>query len=512
MSVQVSYKKQTLLGIIGLLILFLAIEIIANVWWVTQINCEFEKNEIFQHLDDTKVHQLCVDLYEIKTSGTELIPNQQSQSISINSLGFRGDDFSPAKPDTTYRIFMLGGSTMFGHGATSDQTTIPGHLQKEFQSYNKEFKIEIINSGIQGADSFNELDLIKTKLLDYNPNLIVIYDGWNDLRAQNSPDVINKNWNSMCQLGVENDFSVMIALQPIAGFGNKILTKQELEYSKHGTNYYDAPLINSLKEYGLYAANLDALSACTTSVDLRMAFDEEPSTIYWDQGHVSDNGNSLVAKVLYDEILQLLPENLSQSIQISDSHDIKNDNLIENQLRYILSSYKTPVMINSVLSFDMTEQKLIEEPKELLFETQSKQYNGDEISISIEISKDLNNSDQKTLEINTINNSDGSKISNVTYFLKILKDDEIILADFFYVEGETFVLDIISNDSNSVDVFGERKYDHNALIANPNSPIKISGPILHDNEAYEFNIELRTIYDPSNWVFVLDDFHVEIVL
>ena len=97
MSVQVSYKKQVTLGIIGLVILFLVIELVANVWWMTQINCEFEENEIFQQMDDEKRRQLCVDLYEIKTSGMELVPNQQSQSITINSLGFRGDDFSIEK-------------------------------------------------------------------------------------------------------------------------------------------------------------------------------------------------------------------------------------------------------------------------------------------------------------------------------------------------------------------------------------------------------------------------------
>ena len=124
MSVQVSYKKQTFLGIIGLLILFLAVEAIANVWFVTQVSCEFEENDIFMNMDEEKRRQLCVDLYEVKTSGDELIPNQQSNSVTINSLGFRGGEFSPEKPDDVYRIFMLGGSTMFGYGATSDETTI----------------------------------------------------------------------------------------------------------------------------------------------------------------------------------------------------------------------------------------------------------------------------------------------------------------------------------------------------------------------------------------------------
>ena len=71
MSVQVSYKKQTFLTIIGLIIIFLVIEVIANVWWFTQVNCEFEENEIFSQMDDAKRLQLCADLYEVKTSGME---------------------------------------------------------------------------------------------------------------------------------------------------------------------------------------------------------------------------------------------------------------------------------------------------------------------------------------------------------------------------------------------------------------------------------------------------------
>ena len=126
MSVQVSYKKQAVLGIVGIIILFLVIEVIANVWWVTQINCEFEQNEIFENFDEVEKRQLCHDFYNLKTSGDEIIPNQNTSSITINTLGFRGAEFSEIKPSDTYRIFMVGGSTMFGAGATSDETTIPG--------------------------------------------------------------------------------------------------------------------------------------------------------------------------------------------------------------------------------------------------------------------------------------------------------------------------------------------------------------------------------------------------
>ena len=116
MSVQVSYKKQVTLGIIGITILLLASEIIANIWWIGQVNCEFEHNEVFHDFDEIEKRQICLDFYVINTSGNELIPNQSTDSITVNSLGFRGTEFSEIKPDDTYRIFMVGGSTMFGAG------------------------------------------------------------------------------------------------------------------------------------------------------------------------------------------------------------------------------------------------------------------------------------------------------------------------------------------------------------------------------------------------------------
>jgi len=513
MSVQVSYKKQTLLGIIGLIILFLVIELIANVWWFAQINCEFEENEIFQQMDNDKKRQLCVDLYEIKTLGMELVPNQENQSITINSLGFRGDEFSVDKSDSTYRIFMLGGSTMFGYGATSDKTTIPGYLKEFFYRDYEEYDIEIINSGIQGADSFDELNLIKTKLLNYSPNMIIIYDGWNDLRERNSASTIYNNWDSMCKLGKESGMDVMVVLQPIAGFGDKVLTKQEIEFSETGRDYENNLLINSYGKYQKYTKNLENLDSCEMSVNLRGVFDNESVPIYWDQGHVSDKGNNLIAKALQEKIIQLLPKNLPESIQSKQEYETENSQT-ETQIRYLLSSYKTPIMINNIFSFGNIEKKFVEsvidEQKKTIFETQSKVYNENEISIIIEVLRE-NDDKTKLLEIKTVNHTTDSNIQNVTYFLKIIKDNEIILSDYFYVEEEIFVLEVKTDNLGEMKIFGDRQYDHSAIIADYDQPVKILGPILENDERYEFVIELRTINDTSNWIFSLNDFHTEVI-
>ena len=153
-----------MLGVIGITIILLVVEGFANVWWTTQIHCEFEQSEIFQNIDEVEKRQLCLDFYEVKTTGDVLIPSQRFDSITINSIGFRGAEFSAIKPPDTYRIFTVGGSTMFGVGSTSDETTISGYLQQSLNEKDFGFGIQVINAGIQGAHSKTESKLIERKL------------------------------------------------------------------------------------------------------------------------------------------------------------------------------------------------------------------------------------------------------------------------------------------------------------------------------------------------------------
>jgi hypothetical protein len=166
-------------------------------------------------------------------------------------------------------------------------------------------------------------------------------------------------------------------------------------------------------------------------------------------------------------------------------------------------------MINKIFSLENIVKDIGDEQKKIIFETQSKIYNDDEISIIIEVLRD-NDNKTKVLEIKTINHTTGFNIPNVTYFLKIIKDNEIILSDFFYVEEEIFVLEVSTNNLEEIKIFGDRQYAHSAIIADYNQPIKISGPILENDEKYEFVIELRTMYDTSDWIFSLSDFHAEV--
>ena len=480
LSVQVSYKKQATLGIIGIAILLLVIEIIANVWWVTQTHCEFEQNEIFQNLNEVEKRQLCLDFYNLKTSGDELIPDQSMDSITINDLGFRGAEFSEIKPPNTHRTFMIGGSTMFGAGATSDNTTIPGYVQQFLDENNAEFNLEVINAGIQGADSNTELKLTEQKLIRFSPDLLIIYDGWNDLRASNTPAELKENWELMCELGKENNFDVIITLQPMAGFGNKNLTTQELKYVEDGLDYNKNLLIESFSTYQDYANYLQKVKMCTKVIDLRGVFDAEVGPIYWDEAHVSDKGNSIVAKSLTNTIFPI----------ISKNHEF-------NTFEY---------------------KKYVEETSSLI-------YDGREITVSVELLPTDEVMD-KELRIITHDNTNNEIVQNVTYFISISKDNDNLLRQYFFAEDGVLSIDIQPNDDPRINVIGEKQYDNDAYVmlgskyshemsgVNLTSitPLQITGPIFDAEGIYILDIELRTIDSRDNWTFSLSGFNSKITV
>ena len=207
--------------------------------------------------------------------------------------------------------------------------------------------------------------------------------------------------------------------------------------------------------------------------------------------------------MVLEELPSELPE-LDQNSVIKDEKMIK----VEDQIKSMIAAYKTPIMINDILSIELKNQ---DETGNFMYKTQTKSFNDELISIIIEIEKDEKLPNEKSVKIRTINETTNSEISNVTYFLKIIKDERMLFSDYFFVKNEILVLDVLTNGEEKIKVLGKRQYDHNAIIVEENIPIQISGPILEIGKDYEFNIELRTIYDQNNWIFGLDDFSVRVI-
>ena len=121
----------------------------------------------------------------------------ESGHLIINSKGFRGKEFNKEKKADVNRIITMGDSVTFG--ITPEVCPYPSQLQEIF---NKKYpnKVEIINAGVEGYSSEYVLKRLKYDILQYKPDIITVYVGWNDLYAVNplSP------WSSKKLTGLAN--------------------------------------------------------------------------------------------------------------------------------------------------------------------------------------------------------------------------------------------------------------------------------------------------------------------
>ena len=308
--------------------------------------CVNDLSEIFA--DSNALVQDVCNLHE-EGEYSELVPF--AVSSNLNSNGFRGSEFSEIKPSDTYRIFMVGGSTMFGSGESSDETTIPGILQKIFDSNSSVQKIEVINAGMSGGNSNTELHLIYEKLISFSPDLVIVYDGWNDLRADYAVEFVKADWKDMCEIGKQNNFDIIIALQPIAGFGDKKLTQQEIVNSFTGEDHYGYQLIAAKSTYDYMGRELLSLQDNCNVVELRGVFDNINGPIYWDQGHVSDTGNLILAEKFHEIVNEIIFNKKSNESKFHDIISKYNSQIITS---YLLSKIGIDVDYNQIEKEDLS--------------------------------------------------------------------------------------------------------------------------------------------------------------
>jgi len=383
MSVQVSYKNQFVVYIFLILIFLSVVEIIANFWLYNIYRCDFEDNELFTNMAQETKRKMCHESLDLDYINDRLdwVRGARMHAggvfdeniVYINNHGFRGPDFSQQKSDNTYRIFTVGGSTTFSVGVLDHQAW-PAILQKKFDEVESAIKIEVINVGVVSKWSLHETEMIRTKLVNYEPNLFLVYDGVNDLlehvekrKTQASPELWEKRWAEICKLGTEKNFDTIIVLQPMVGSGERILTQQETEW------YYKDKVVEKLRVYPNYLEQLDKLNThCTKTADFTGIFDNIQAPIYYDSYHTGILGNDIIAEKFYELSLPVVMKRTqnvvneedsissvkygasSDTLEINENLDSENfDYYLEQSysaLQTILFPYKTPKVLELIVN------------------------------------------------------------------------------------------------------------------------------------------------------------------
>ena len=223
-------------------------------------------------------------------------------SVATNSHGFRGDEFQEQKHETDFRIFAVGGSNTFGVAVEENEIWVT-HLQQISNEKIKNKKIEVINAGMHGATAESEYGLIKHKLSSFDPDLIIMYDGLNDILEHNNTPAEKtiQNWKSVCELGKENNFGVIIIIQPIVITDQRVLTDQEItsSFSSFGVKISDEYMQKS-QQYVDAFEELDEV--CTKTADFRRIFDYVQEPVFWDGAYTLGFGHKILAENIFSVI------------------------------------------------------------------------------------------------------------------------------------------------------------------------------------------------------------------
>ncbi len=113
-------------------------------------------------------------------------PKPNDTALTINRWGFRGEDIEVQKPPGRFRVFVLGGSTVYCSRVGFEDTHCR-ILEKKLRQQYPRVSIEVQNAGMHWHTSQHSLIKFQTKIQDFDPDLIVVFHAINDLARSFCP-------------------------------------------------------------------------------------------------------------------------------------------------------------------------------------------------------------------------------------------------------------------------------------------------------------------------------------
>ena len=167
--------KEIKLTIITLSLCFCLVEILLILTGYTSTNFE-KKYENYSPGNNANN----INHYWVYKMDHYLKTSEFSYFRKTNSEGMSDIEHAISKKKNEFRIIGLGDSFTEGDGSDVDSTWLK-FLERNLSKYPIKKELTFINAGICGSDPIWEYDLLKEKLLKYNPDLIMV--------AVNSTDI-----------------------------------------------------------------------------------------------------------------------------------------------------------------------------------------------------------------------------------------------------------------------------------------------------------------------------------
>jgi len=146
-----------------------------------------------------------VSLFELNAEQT------QYQTVAARKRYFQNVSFPKTKTDDTFRIFCLGGSTVQGR-PFAVETSFTSWLKLQLEVADPNRKWEVVNCGGVSYASYRLLPIL-TEVMNYEPDLVVIYTGHNEFLEDRTYAHLRdpSRWQSISQQAVRNIRTIHLA-------------------------------------------------------------------------------------------------------------------------------------------------------------------------------------------------------------------------------------------------------------------------------------------------------------
>jgi lysophospholipase L1-like esterase len=111
-------------------------------------------------------------------------PSYRRGANRHNAQGYRGDEIAQPKPVGEFRIACLGGSTTYSTEIDDWRLAYPAQLERILRQEHGRERVRVINAGASSWSSWESLVDLEFRLLDLEPDVIVVYHGINDVHPR----------------------------------------------------------------------------------------------------------------------------------------------------------------------------------------------------------------------------------------------------------------------------------------------------------------------------------------
>ena len=122
---------------------------------------------------------------------------------------------------------------------------------------------------------------------------------------------------------------------------------------------------------------------------------------------------------------------------------------------------------------------------------------GKQLSIMVEMPMYFENQ-QDQITITAIEDESKENAKNVTFLIGLFHKDEMIFRNYFFAENGVLPIIVTPTEAAEITIHGEQDSLLGAWHGTVSNPVEISGPLFNSGGLYNFEIEVRTIDEPTN--------------